>query len=150
MYPFFNTDDLHLFDHMPCWWAPIRESETAVHGCHYPVDMVKCACLRYWPGRGFKPWFGLCMCMCAPCLEVCLIFLPYTPKKPIRERRIIKASYMKYTHRDAEAKPGRSFSVTILCFLWKVHAAGLLPLFLKFVYGFKKVQAPAICRLWWC
>ena len=33
-----------------------------------------------------------------------------------------------YTHRDAEVKPGRSFSVTILCFLWKFYAAGLLSL----------------------
>ena len=60
--------------------------ETAIHGCHYPADMVKCACLKYWPGRGFKPWFGLSKCMCAPCLEVCPIFisrkfLPYTSKK---------------------------------------------------------------------
>ena len=31
-----------------------NKGETAVHGCHYPGDMVKCACLRYWPGRGFN------------------------------------------------------------------------------------------------
>ena len=27
------------------------------------------------PGRGLKPWFGLSKCMCAPCLEVCPIFI---------------------------------------------------------------------------
>ena len=56
-----------------------NKGETAVHGCHYPADMVKCACLRYWPGRGFKPWFGLrkrmCAIMCAPCLEVSPVHL---------------------------------------------------------------------------
>ena len=102
-----------------------NKGETAVHGCHYPADMVKCACLRYWPGRGFKPWFGLrkrvCAIMCAPCLEVSPVHLQEAIQRA--------ASYMKYTYRDAEVKPGRSFSVTILCFLWKVHAAGLLPLF---------------------